>query len=76
MLGAEHLLADRQRALIERPRLRKIALDLKQAGKTVEAHRRIGMLRAEHLLADRQRALIERPRPLSLPKTDSSVPMM
>ena len=26
MLGAEHLLADRQRALVERPRPRKVAL--------------------------------------------------
>jgi hypothetical protein len=29
VLGAEHLLADRQRALVERPRPRKIALRLK-----------------------------------------------
>ena len=62
MLGAEHLLADRQRALEERPRRRKVALVLKQDGEVVEARRRIGMLGTEHLLADRQRALEERPR--------------
>ncbi len=42
MLGAERLLADRQRALIERPRPRKDALGLKQAGEVVGARRRIG----------------------------------
>ena len=62
MLGAERLLADRQRALVERPRAGKVALVLKQAGEVVEARRRIGMLGAERLLADRQRALVERPR--------------
>ena len=62
MLGAEHLLVDRQRALEERPRRRKVALVLKQDGEVVEARRRIGMLGAEYLLADRQRALEERPR--------------
>ena len=62
MLGAERLLADRQRALVERPRHRKLALGLKQAGEVAEARRRIGMLGAERLLADRQRALEERPR--------------
>ena len=63
MLGAEHLLADRQRALEERPRRREVALVLQQQGEVVEAPRRIGMLGAEHLLRDRQRALAERPRP-------------
>ena len=63
MLGAERLLADRQRALVERPRASEVALGLKQIGEVVEARRRIGMLGAERLLADRQRALIERPRP-------------
>ena len=63
MLGAERLFADRQRALEERPRPRKVALGLEQDGEVVEARRRIGMLGAEHLFADRQRALVERPRP-------------
>jgi hypothetical protein len=37
MLGAEHLFADRQRALDERPRRRKVALVLQQASKVGEA---------------------------------------
>ena len=61
MFGAERILPDRQRALMERPR-REIALCLKQAGEVVEAHRRLRMFGAERLLVDRQRALIERPR--------------
>src|SRR5580658_3114560 len=61
MFGAEHLLADRQRALVERPRARKVALVLEQEGEIVEALRRVGMLGPKHLLADRQRALVERP---------------
>ena len=52
MLGTEHLFADRQRALEERPRPRKVALGLEQEGEVVEAFRRIGMLRAERLFAD------------------------
>ena len=55
MLGTEHLLVDRQRALEERPRPRKVALGLQQAGEVVEARRRIGMS-GRDLLADRQRA--------------------
>ena len=62
MLGAERLLVDRQRALVERPRRRQVALVLQQGGEVVEARRGVGMLGAEHLLADRQRALVERPR--------------
>ncbi|MFZ0496626.1 MAG: hypothetical protein WAM10_13660, partial [Methylocella sp.] len=61
MVRAERLLADRQRALMERPRASKVTLGSKQAGEVVEARRRIGMLGAEHLLIDRQRALMERP---------------
>ena len=57
MLGAERLLADRQRALEERPRAGEVALGLKQEGEVVEARRGVGMLGAERLLADRQRAL-------------------
>jgi len=45
------------------PRARQVALGLNDAGKIVEARRRIGMFPAERLLADRQRALIERPAP-------------
>ena len=62
MLGAERLLVDRQRALVEGPRRRQVALVLQQHGEVVEARRRIGMLGAERLLADRQRALEEGPR--------------
>lgn len=54
---------DCQRALIERPRARKIALVLKQIGEVVEARGRILVLGAEHLLIDRQHPLKERPRP-------------
>ena len=50
MLGAEHLLGDRQRALEERPR----PLVRKQQGEVVEARRRIGMLGAERLFSYRQ----------------------
>ena len=63
MLRAEHLLADRQRALEERPRPGKVTLGVEQAGEVVEAPCRIGMLGAERLLADCQRALEERPCP-------------
>src|SRR5215470_5691358 len=62
MLGAERLLADRQRALIEWPRPHKITEVFQQKGKVVEARCRIGMLGTERLLADHQRALQERPR--------------
>jgi hypothetical protein len=62
VLGAERLLPDRQRALIEWPRPGEVALVPKQGGEVVEARRRIGMLGAERLPPDRQRALIERPR--------------
>ena len=48
MLGAKHLLVDRQRALLERPRPREVALGLQQAGEVVEATRRIRMLGAKH----------------------------
>ena len=52
MFGAEYLLADRQRALIERTRIGKVALVLELVGEIAEAHGRAGMLRTEHLLAD------------------------
>ena len=41
MLGAEHLFADRQGALVERPRPGKVALGLKQTREVVEARRRM-----------------------------------
>src|SRR5262249_3197991 len=62
MLGAEHLLIDSQRALIERPRCCKVALVLKQVGEVAEAAHRIGMFRAEDPFADGQRALYGPPR--------------
>src|SRR5271165_988375 len=62
MLGAERLLVDRQRPLVERPSAGEVALGLKQIGEVVEARRGIGMLGAERLLADRRRPLEERPR--------------
>jgi hypothetical protein len=57
MVGAECLLVDRQRALVERPRRRNIALRLQQEGEVDEAPRGIGMVGAERPLVDRQRAL-------------------
>src|SRR5215475_6261090 len=63
MLGAERLLADRQRAFVERTRPGKVPLRLKQKRKVVEADRRLGMLAPEHLLTDRQRTFFEWPRP-------------
>ena len=62
MLGAERLLVDRQRPLVERPRAGEVALILKQMGEVVEARRGIGMLGAERLLSDRQRPLEKGPR--------------
>jgi hypothetical protein len=62
MLGAERLLVDRERPLVERPRAGEVALGLKQLGEVVEARGGPGMLGAERLLADRQRPLEERPR--------------
>ena len=62
MFGAERLLADRQRPLVERPRAGEVALGLKQDGEVVEARGGVGMLGSERLLADRQRSLVERPR--------------
>ena len=53
---------NRQRALVERPRPRKVTEGMKQDSEVVEARRRIGMLGAERLLADRQCALTQRPR--------------
>ena len=43
MVGAERFLADRQRALEERLRRRRVALRLKQNGEVVESGPCIGM---------------------------------
>ena len=51
MLGAERLLADRQRALVERLGLRVGAGGLVQRGEIVERGGGVGMLGAERLLA-------------------------
>jgi hypothetical protein len=59
MLGAQHLLADRQRSLEKRPCRREVALTLKKDGEIVQARRSTEMLWA--LLADRQRSLEKRP---------------
>jgi len=49
MLGTEYLLADRQRALVERLRPRTIALGLKQAREVNEGHGGVRVLCAAHL---------------------------
>ena len=60
MLGAERLLPDRERALIERLGLGVAALGIVEHGQVVEARRHLGMLGAERLLPNGERALIER----------------
>ena len=60
MVRAERLLADRQRALVERLGLGVLALAWYSDGQVVEGRGHVGMVRAERLLADRQRALVER----------------
>ena len=62
MLGAERLLADRERALVERACAGEIALVQEQVARLLRLVADVGMLGAERLLADRQRALVERPR--------------
>jgi hypothetical protein len=54
MLGAEHFLADRQRALYERPRSGKVPLAVKLISEVIEARCRIGVLGADRLIVDRQ----------------------
>src|SRR5947209_8143313 len=61
MLGAEHLLPDHHRALVEWSCPRTVALVLQRSGEVVEARRRGGMLQTEHLFTDRQRALTKSP---------------
>jgi hypothetical protein len=63
MLWAEHLLADRQRALQEWQRSRKVSLRSKQGGEDGEVCCRVRMLGAKRLLVDRERAFREWARP-------------
>ena len=63
MACPQHLFADCQSALMQRPCTGEVTLRLKQGGKVAEAPCRIGMVRAERLFADCQSALVERPRP-------------
>ena len=60
MLGAEHLLADGERALVERLGLRVGAGGAVELGEMVERAGSVGMLGAERLLSDGERALVER----------------
>ena len=60
MVGTERLLADRQRALVERLGLGVAALVLVQLRQIVQAVATSGMVGTERLLVDRQRALVER----------------
>jgi hypothetical protein len=68
MLGAQHLLADRQRALLQRPGAGKVALAQQQAANIVEGGRRTGMLNAVDFELDARTAAIlalkKRARPL------------
>src|SRR5712671_1495981 len=50
--GAERLLANRQRALVERLRLGIVALGFVEHGQVVQAHGDIGVVGAERLLPD------------------------
>ena len=59
MVFAERLLADRQRALVERLGVGVLALLLVHDGQVVEGRGHIGVVCAERLLVDRQRALVE-----------------
>jgi hypothetical protein len=76
MLGAQRLFVDRQRTLLERPRPRKVALEVEQVGEVFEAWQRIGMLGAERLFADCQCALYERPRARKVASEISMWPML
>ena len=60
MVGAECLLADRQRSLVERVGVGVAALVLVEQSQIVQRLRDIGMARTERLLADSQRSLEER----------------
>jgi hypothetical protein len=64
MLGAERLVADRQRALEERSRSGEVALLSKHMAEVVQDRCRIGMVRTKRLFSYRQRALLEWQRPI------------
>jgi len=57
MVGAEGLLHDRQRALVERLRLGVLTLGIVERGQVVQARRHIGMIWPNVLLRDLQRLL-------------------
>ena len=58
MVGAERLLVDRERALVQRLGLGIAALVVVQLGEVVEVDADIRVVGAERLLVDRQRALV------------------
>ena len=60
MLGAQRLLPDGERPLVERLGLRIGARGSVEHGEIVEARGRVGMLGAQRLLPDGERPLIER----------------
>ena len=60
MVGAQRLLPDRQRALVERLGLGVAALRVVEYGQVVEARGDVGVVGSQRLLPDRQRALVER----------------
>ena len=60
VVGAERLLVDRQRALVQRLGLGIAALGAIQLGEVVEVGADIRVVGAERLLVDRQRALVQR----------------
>jgi hypothetical protein len=60
MIGTQLSLVNRQRPLVERLRLRILALILVEQGQVVQAGRRVGMIWPHLLLADGQRPLRER----------------
>ena len=60
MVGAQRLLADGERALVERLGLGVAALGAIELGQVVERGADIGVVGAQRLLADGERALVER----------------
>ena len=58
MIGAMHFFADRKSALVEPPRCRSIALDVKEDGEIAETRDCPEMLRAKQFLVQCQRALL------------------
>ena len=60
VVGAQRLLADGERALVERLGLGVAALGAVERGQVVERGADIGVVGAQRLLADGERALVER----------------